>query len=74
MTRTPAEDAERLAVEARNLATRLKDAEAGGRLFTREDLDRLVEERLQRERKKRRRVEAERDELEAELEGLRRPG
>ncbi len=74
MTRTPAEDAERLAVEVRALAARLKEAETGGRLFTREDLARLVEERLQRERKKRRRREAERDELEAELEGLRRPG
>ncbi len=74
MTRTPAEDAERLAVEVRALAARLKDAEAGEAMFTREDVDRIVAGRLAREQKRTRRVEAERDELETELEGLRRPG
>ena len=71
MTRKPAEEAARLADDLRALAARLREAETGGRLFTREDVEAIVEDRVGRERRKRRRVEAERDELEAELETLR---
>ena len=70
--RTPAEQAERLAADLRRLADRLAAAESGESLFTREDVERIVEGRLAREHRKRREVEAERDELAAELEGLRR--
>jgi len=72
VTRTPAEDAERIAHDAQALAARLKEAETGEAMFTREDVDRIVSGRLAREHKRTHRVEAERDELEAELEGLRR--
>ncbi len=73
MTRPLAEDAERLAVHARELADRLAAIEAeDDRVFSKWDVDRIVESRLAREREKRRRVEAERDELQAEVEGLRR--
>ena len=69
---TPAEHAERLAGEMQALASRLRTSEGeDAPVFSREDVDRLVEERLGRERKKRRRVEEERDELEEELERLR---
>ncbi len=71
---TPAEHAQRLAGEMQALASRLRATSEAGEdapVFSREDVDRLVEERLGRERKKRRRVEEERDELEEELERLR---
>lgn len=41
-------------------------------LFTREDVDRIVAARLAREKKRTRKAERERDELEEELEQLRR--
>ena len=71
MTRTPAEDASRLAGELEGLARRLKasEAEGGAALFTREDVDRIVSGRLARERKRTRQRVAE---LEREVEGLRR--
>jgi hypothetical protein len=69
---TPAEHAQRLAGDMQDLASRLRASEGeDAPVFSREDVDRLVEERLGRERKKRRRVEEERDELEEELERLR---
>jgi hypothetical protein len=71
--RTPAEEALRLAEAARILARRLKasEAEGGAALFTREDVDRIVTERLARERRKTRQVEREQAELEREVEELR---
>ncbi len=61
---TPAEHAERLAGEMQALATRLRAYEGeDAPLRSREDVDRLVEERLGRERKKRRRVEEELERL-----------
>ena len=78
MTRTPAEDAGRLAGELQRLARRLQDSEAegGAALFTREDVDRIVSGRLAREQKRTRlrvaELERERAELEREVEGLRR--
>lgn len=69
---TPAEHAQRLAGEMQALASRLRASEGeDAPVFSRKDVDRLVEERLGRERKKRRRVEEERDDLEEELERLR---
>jgi hypothetical protein len=59
---TPAEHAQRLAGEMQALASRLgATSEAGddAPVFSRADVDRLVEERLGRERKKRQRVEEE---------------
>ena len=78
MTRTPAEDAGRLAGELQRLARRLKasEAEEGAALFTREDVDRIVSGRLAREQKRTRQrveeLEREVDELEREVESLRR--
>lgn len=73
--RTPAEEADRIAVQTRELADRLAAIEAeDDRVLSREDVEKIISGRLAREREKRRRVEADRDELEAELEGLRRPG
>ena len=71
MTRTPAEDADRLAGELQRLARRLQasEAEGGAALFAREDVDRIVSGRLARERKRTRQRVAE---LEREVEGLRR--
>jgi len=61
---TPAEHAERLAGEMQALASRLRASEGeDAPVFSREDVDRLVEERLGRERKKRRRVEEELERL-----------
>ena len=61
---TPAEHAQRLAGEMQALASRLR-ASVGedAPVFSREDVDRLVEERLGRERKKRQRVEEELERL-----------
>ncbi len=70
--RTAAEDAEKLAAGLQTLAPRLEAREDGAALFTREDVDRIVSGRLAREQKRTRRVERERDELEAEVESLRR--
>jgi len=78
VTRTPAEDAGRLAGELQRLARRLKasEAEEGAALFTREDVDRIVSGRLAREQKRTRQrveeLEREVDELEREVESLRR--
>ncbi len=63
---TPAEHAQRLAGEMQALATRLRATSEAGEdapVFSREDVDRLVEERLGRERKKRQRVEEELERL-----------
>jgi hypothetical protein len=61
---TPAEHAQRLAGEMQALASRLGTSEGeDAPVFSREDVDRLVEERLGRERKKRRRVEEELERL-----------
>ena len=78
MTRTPAEAAGRLAGELAGLARRLQasEAEGGTALFSREDVDRIVSGRLAREQKRTRQrvaeLERERDELEREVERLRR--
>jgi ABC-type transporter Mla subunit MlaD len=78
VTRTPAEDAGRLARELEGLARRLQasEAEGGAALFSREDVDRIVSGRLAREQKRTRQrvaeLERERDELEREVERLRR--
>jgi hypothetical protein len=78
VTRTPAEAAGRLAGELAGLARRLQasEAEGGAALFSREDLDRIVSGRLAREQKRTRQrvaeLERERDELEREVERLRR--
>jgi len=78
VTRTPAEAAGRLAGELAGLARRLQasEAEEGAALFTREDVDRIVSGRLAREQKRTRQrvaeLERERDELEREVERLRR--
>jgi hypothetical protein len=70
VTRTPAEDAGRLARELEGLARRLQasEAEGGAALFTRDDVDRFITERLAREKRKTRQVERERDELRREVE------
>ncbi len=61
---TPAEHAQRLAGELQDLASRLGAYEGeDAPVFSREDVDRLVEERLGRERKKRQRVEEELERL-----------
>ena len=63
---TPAEHAQRLAGEMQALATRLRATSEAGEdapVFSRADVDRLVEERLGRERKKRQRVEEELERL-----------
>ena len=63
---TPAEHAQRLAGEMQALASRLRATSEAGEdapVFSRQDVDRLVEERLGRERKKRRRVEEELERL-----------
>ena len=61
---TPAEHAERLAGDMQALASRLRASEGeDAPVFSREDVDRLVEERLGRERKKRQRVEEELERL-----------
>jgi hypothetical protein len=61
---TPAEHAQRLAGEMQALASRLRATEGeDAPVFSREDVDRLVEERLGRERKKRQRVEEELERL-----------
>jgi len=70
--RTPAEVAAKLAEDAAKLARRLEAGEDAGRLFSREDVEALIESRLQRERKKRREVEGVAHELERENEALRR--
>ena len=51
--RTNAEEIERIAEQLLRVARRIKETEEGARLFTREDVDRIVEARLARERKKR---------------------
>jgi len=72
VTGTLAEQAARLADAAADLADRLAAIEAeDDRVFSKEDVDRIVAGRLAREQKRTRRAEAEREELEAELEGLR---
>jgi len=72
VTRTPAEDAERLATGLQDLARRLAAAEKdGAALFTREDVDRIVSGRLAREQKRTRRAEREVEELEAVIADLR---
>ncbi len=61
---TPAEHAQRLAGDMQALASRLRASEGeDAPVFSREDVDRLVEERLGRERKKRQRVEEELERL-----------
>jgi hypothetical protein len=70
--RTPAEELESLAGQLRRLAERMRDAEAGEAVFTKADVDRIVSDRLAREKRKTRQAKKERDELEREVEGLRR--
>jgi hypothetical protein len=74
---SPVQQAEALARDARDLATILRATESGELMYSKDDVDRIVEHRLTRERKKRRAVQAElaaveqeRDELEAWLERL----
>ena len=71
--RTPAEELESLAGQLRQLAERMRDAEAGEAVFTKADADRIVSDRLAREKRKTRQAKKERDELEREVERLRRP-
>jgi len=52
VTRTPAEDAERLAAGLQDLARRLRAVEAGEVMYSKADVDRIVEARLVRERKR----------------------
>ncbi len=68
---TPAEHAQRLAGEMQALASRLR-ASVGedAPVFSRADVDRLVEERLGRERKKRQRVEEELERLRQGVEDV----
>jgi hypothetical protein len=61
--KSPAEKAEALAEDLAKLATRLRAVETGDALFTRDDVETIVEGRMGRERKKRTEVERERDEL-----------
>jgi hypothetical protein len=70
--RTPAEELEGLADQLRRLAEIMRDSEAGEAVFTRADVDRIVSERLAREKRRTRQAERERDELEREVEELRR--
>jgi hypothetical protein len=60
--------AETKAAEARALAERLERGEDSGRLFTRQDVDCILEGRLARERKKHQPLEAKRDELRSRLQ------
>ena len=69
--RTPAEDIERLADELHTHVRRLKESEAGAALFTREDVERIVTNRVAREHRLRREAEREVAALERELEELR---
>jgi len=70
---TPAERAEKLSSELQKLSHRLRQAEQdGARMFTREDIDRIISRRMAREKKTIRELQAERDELQDENERLRR--
>jgi hypothetical protein len=71
VSRTPGEDAERLARELQALAGRLAAAEVNGaRIFTREDLERLIGQRMGREKRRQRELERDLDEAERERDEL----
>jgi hypothetical protein len=67
--RTPAEDAQKLSAALGELAKRLRACEQGQAIFSREDVERILGERLAREQKRTRKAERERDELRARLDG-----
>ena len=60
MSRTVAEELERLAGSLQRLAERARAAEVGEALYTREDVERIVESRLARERRKARQTSQDR--------------
>jgi predicted RNase H-like nuclease (RuvC/YqgF family) len=81
VTRTFAEQAAKLSEDLRRLAARLQAVEDGEAMYTHEDVTALIEKRIGRERRRTRELEAqlyeaeaERDELEGELEALRGTG
>jgi predicted RNase H-like nuclease (RuvC/YqgF family) len=72
MTRTPAEELERLVRDLERAVHRLKESEEGEAVFTKEDVDRIVSGRLAREKKTIRDLRKRLDEAEDEVESLRR--
>ncbi len=50
--KTPSQELTRVADELHRLAERLRSAEDGERLYTRDEVDAMIERRLIRERKK----------------------
>jgi uncharacterized protein YdaU (DUF1376 family) len=69
--RSPAEDASKLSEALGELAKRLSAIDGGQAIFTREDVDRIVSDRLAREQKRTRKAEREAAELRARLERMR---
>jgi len=69
--RTLGEELERLAGELVALSHRLRDGEVGESIFTREDVERIVTNRVAREHRLRREAEQEEAALERELQELR---
>jgi hypothetical protein len=52
VVRSPREELERIAEELERVIERLRAEESGEALFTREDVEKIVERRLARERRK----------------------
>ncbi len=69
--RSPREELERTISDLQRILMRLEAEEMGGAVFTKEDVDRIVAERVGREYKKARELRERIDELEEEVEELR---